>query len=104
MRGNVHDFPDPVMGNANPYGIYDVATNQGWVSVGTDHDTAGFAPFKAGIAATKTRKGLKVHDELDISSYPTGIRISDTEMNDLPILRHEFHGEWNYTLQPVTTS
>lgn len=26
-----------------PYGVYDVATNQGWVSVGIDHDTAGFA-------------------------------------------------------------
>ncbi len=39
----VHDFIDPDLGKANPYGIYDVAANTGWVSVGTDHDTAAFA-------------------------------------------------------------
>ena len=40
---NVHDFLDPDLGKANPYGVYDVAANTGWVSVGTDHDTAAFA-------------------------------------------------------------
>jgi hypothetical protein len=39
----VHDFVIPELGRANPYGIYDLANNQGWVSVGTDHDTAAFA-------------------------------------------------------------
>ena len=39
----VHDFIDKTLGKANPYGVYDVATNTGWVSVGTDHDTASFA-------------------------------------------------------------
>lgn len=39
----VHDFIDPAVGKANPYGVYDVANNIGWVSVGTDHDTAAFA-------------------------------------------------------------
>jgi Rhodopirellula transposase DDE domain len=39
----VHDFPDPAVGKANPYGVYDVAADTGWVSVGTDHDTAQFA-------------------------------------------------------------
>ena len=39
----VHDFIDPTLGKANPYGVYDVANNTGWVSVGTDHDTAAFA-------------------------------------------------------------
>ena len=38
-----HDFPDPDLGKAIPYGIYDVAANTGWVNVGTDHDTASFA-------------------------------------------------------------
>ena len=38
-----HDFPDPVLGKAIPYGVYDVAANTGWVNVGTDHDTAAFA-------------------------------------------------------------
>jgi Rhodopirellula transposase DDE domain len=39
----VHDFPDPQLGKAIPYGVYDVTTNSGWVSVGIDHDTAEFA-------------------------------------------------------------
>ena len=38
-----HDFPDPVAGKAIPYGVYDLTRNTGWVSVGIDHDTAGFA-------------------------------------------------------------
>jgi hypothetical protein len=39
----VHDFPDPELGKAIPYGVYDLGANRGWVSVGTDHDTAAFA-------------------------------------------------------------
>jgi hypothetical protein len=39
----VHDFLIPELGRANPYGIYDLASNTGWVSVGIDHDTAAFA-------------------------------------------------------------
>ena len=193
VRVNVHDFPDPQLGKANPYGVYDVAANDGWVSVGTDHDTAAFAvesirrwfsqighgaypgakkllicadgggsngyrlrAWKTQLAAlaaetgleitvcdlppgtskwnkiehrlfshismnwrgrpltshqviidligaTTTRGGLKVHAELDDYIYPTGIRISDTEMADLPITRHQWHGEWNYTLKPNTS-
>jgi hypothetical protein len=40
---NVHDFIDPKLSRAVPYGVYDVTNNVGWVSVGTDHDTAAFA-------------------------------------------------------------
>ncbi len=40
---NVHDFIDPKLGRAVPYGIYDIGDNNGWVSVGIDHDTASFA-------------------------------------------------------------
>jgi hypothetical protein len=40
---NVHDFVDKTLGKVAPYGIYDVATNTGWVSLGIDHDTAEFA-------------------------------------------------------------
>jgi hypothetical protein len=40
---NVHDFIDPKLSRAVPYGVYDIANNVGWVSVGTDHDTASFA-------------------------------------------------------------
>jgi hypothetical protein len=39
----VYDFPDKELGKAIPYGVYDVTTNAGWVSVGMDHDTAEFA-------------------------------------------------------------
>jgi transposase len=39
----VYDFIDKELGKAIPYGVYDVTANQGWVSVGTDHDTAQFA-------------------------------------------------------------
>jgi hypothetical protein len=39
----VHDFKDKQLGKAIPYGVYDIAANQGWVSVGIDHDTAQFA-------------------------------------------------------------
>jgi hypothetical protein len=52
------------------------------------------------IAATTTRAGLRVHAELDPGLYPTGIKISDTVMAALPLSRHGWHGEWNYTLTP----
>ncbi len=39
----VHDFPDKKLGKAIPYGVYDLASNEGWVSVGIDHDTSQFA-------------------------------------------------------------
>lgn len=186
----VHDFIDPELGRAVPYGIYDIADNKGWVSVGIDHDTAAFAvntirrwwhtlgkarypqakrlmitadgggsngarvrlwklelqklvdeiglpitvchlppgtskwnkiehrlfsfitknwrgkPLVSHqvivqlIGATTTKKGLAVHAELDTNSYPAGIKVSDAEMADLSIKRHDFHGEWNYTMMP----
>jgi hypothetical protein len=43
QKVRVHDFKDKELGKAIPYGVYDVANNQGWVSVGIDHDTAYFA-------------------------------------------------------------
>jgi Rhodopirellula transposase DDE domain len=44
----VHDFPDKKLGKAIPYGVYDIASNEGWVSVGIDHDTAQFAAASIG--------------------------------------------------------
>lgn len=184
-----HDFLDRQgPGKAIPYGIYDIAANTGWVSVGTDHDTAAFAvasihrwwqtvgrhdypratrllitadaggsngyrtrawkmelaalatetglditvchmppgtskwnkiehrlfshismnwrgrPLTShdvivnSIAATTTRTGLKVHAELDPGTYDTGIKVTDSDIDALPIHRHPFHGDWNYTL------
>jgi transposase len=186
----VHDFIGEA-GKAIPYGVYDLGTNTGWVSVGTDHETAAFAvntlrtwwntrgrhtypdtdrllitadsggsngnrrrtwktelatlAAETGLAisvchlppgtskwnkiehrlfsqitmnwrgrpltshetilnligATTTDTGLAVTATLDTGSYPTGIKISDREMQALPITRHEFHGDWNYTLHPT---
>ena len=186
----VHDFVDKELGRANPYGVYDMGSNTGWVSVGTDHDTASFAvetirrwwgtmgrqcypaaselmitadgggsngsrvrlwkmelqrladeiriPIHVShlppgtskwnkiehrlfsyismnwrgqplvsheviinlIAGTTTRKGLKVHAELDDSLYPTGIKVSDDEFKQIHLTRNTFHGEWNYRIDP----
>jgi transposase len=186
----VHDFVIPELGRAAPYGIYDLAQNTGWVSVGIDHDTASFAVetirrwwhamgqekypqakrlmitadgggsngsrlrlwklelqtladetgltiavshFPPGtskwnkiehrlfsfisknwrgqpltslqvivslIAGTTTRKGLKVHAEIDDSSYPAGIKVPDSEMDLINLRRDKFHGEWNYEILP----
>lgn len=43
QRVKVHDFADPQLGKVIPYGVYDLTSNRGWVSVGIDHDTAAFA-------------------------------------------------------------
>jgi hypothetical protein len=42
-KAKVYDFPSLADGKEIPYGVYDMTNNQGWVSVGTDHDTAQFA-------------------------------------------------------------
>ena len=52
------------------------------------------------IAATTTRTGLRVRAELDDSTYDTGVKISDRQMDALPLTRHDWHGDWNYTLRP----
>ncbi len=52
------------------------------------------------IAATTTATGLTVRAELDTSAYDTGIKISDRQMEALPLTRHDWHGDWNYTLRP----
>jgi Rhodopirellula transposase DDE domain len=52
------------------------------------------------IAATTTRTGLTVQAELDTGLYPAGVKISDQQMAALPLTRHHWHGDWNYTLDP----
>ena len=186
----VHDFIIPELGRAVPYGVYDIADNAGWVSVGIDHDTAAFAtnairswwklmgrerypqtksllitadgggsngsrvrlwklelqkladelgvpitvchlppgtskwnkiehrlfsfitrnwrgkPLVSHqvivqlIAATTTKTGLKVRCELDQNTYAAGIKVSDAEIEALNLTRHDFHGDWNYTIGP----
>src|SRR5918911_282859 len=52
------------------------------------------------IEATRTRTGLRVEAALDTASYETGVRISDAQLAALPLTRHDWHGDWNYTLHP----
>ena len=187
---NVYDFKDKELGKVNPYGVYDITNNNGWVNVGIDNDTASFAVesirrwwnmmgckvypeakklmitadcggsngyrvrlwkvelqkladetgleisvchFPPGtskwnkiehrlfsqitmnwrgkpltsyevvvnlIAATTTSKGLEVKCILDTNEYPKGIKIEKKQVEELDIIRDEFHGEWNYTFKP----
>jgi hypothetical protein len=56
------------------------------------------------ISAVTTTTGLAVTAALDQGTYPTGTKISNTQMKDLEdhaLTRHAFHGEWNYTLRPA---
>ena len=189
-----HDFIDQNTGKVIPYGVYDITQNQGWVSVGIDHDTAQFAVatirqwwysmgqalypeaeelmitadcggsnsyraklwkwelqqlanslgltlhichFPPGtskwnkiehrlfsqitenwrgrplvsrevvvnlIANTKTTTGLKVNAALDEGQYPTGIQVSDEQLNSIVIEHDNFHGEWNYQILPLPQS
>jgi hypothetical protein len=188
VQVKVHDFIDKELGRANPYGVYDMAADEAWVSVGTDHDTASFAVqtirrwwfgmgiqrypkarqliitadgggsnghrirlwklelsrlaqetgldihvhhFPPGtskwnkiehrlfsfitmnwrghplvshevivnlIARTKTRSGLRVRAQLDTAQYPKGTIVSDEDYSAIKLVRHEFHGDWNYQI------
>ena len=190
----VHDFAIPELGKANPYGVYDIVNNVGWVNVGIDHDTAEFAVHSVRcwwnemgeplfpnassllitadgggsngsrvrlwklelqtladelqlpitvchlppgtskwnkiehrlfsfitqnwrgkplishaviislISATTTTTGLKVGASLDVNTYPTGRKVSDAELACVNLRRHDFHGDWNYTVYPSQPS
>jgi hypothetical protein len=52
------------------------------------------------ISATTTKTGLTVRCEIDQNTYPKGVAVSDAEMAAINITRHDFHGEWNYTIKP----
>ena len=59
----VHDFIDPKLGKAIPYGVYDMRANEGWVSVGVDHDTPAFA-------VATIRRLVAAHGRADLSKGP----------------------------------
>lgn len=191
IETSAYDFPSLAEAKAIPYGVYDIAKDEGWVSVGIDKDTAMFAVnsirnwwhkmgtplysnagrllitadnggsngsknrlwkkclqdfanetglditvchFPPGtskwnkiehslfsfitmnwrghqllslqtiinlINAVKTNKGLKVKAELDQGSYEKGIKVSDDQMKEINCQKHEFHGDWNYTISPA---
>lgn len=52
------------------------------------------------IAATTTRKGLKVRSELDTHTYPAGTKVSDRELAQVKLRPDNFHGDWNYEIYP----
>ena len=52
------------------------------------------------ISSTTTTKGLKVKAKPDDTFYEKGIEIKDDEFEKISIIRDEFHGEWNYIIQP----
>ncbi len=187
---NAYDFTNQAVGKAIPYGIYDVASNMGWVTVGQDHDTSAFAVstltswwYTVGrvryprarrllicadgggsngsrvrawkielakfandtdlevtvchlppgtskwnkiehrmfsqitanwrgrpltsfqvivdlISNTTTATGLTIQASIDPNEYPIGIRYHAKEVENLPMTRHNFHGDWNYTIHP----
>jgi transposase len=53
------------------------------------------------ISATTTKSGLKIKAERDRNYYETGVQVTKAQLAALPLLRHEFHGDWNYTLTPT---
>jgi len=52
------------------------------------------------IGSTTTQTGLKIRAAADLGSYPLRVSVTDEEMRNILITRHDFHGEWNYTIQP----
>ena len=50
------------------------------------------------ISATTTTSGLTIQPAYDPNWYPRGVRITDSELAALPLDRHDWHGNWNYTL------
>ena len=54
------------------------------------------------IARTTTAKGLQVTCRLDRRKYPTGRKVTDEEINRVNLKKNKFHGEWNYTISPLT--
>lgn len=52
------------------------------------------------IGNTSTASGLEVHAWLDETTYEKGIKVSDEELSQCVIKRHDFHGDWNYEIHP----
>jgi hypothetical protein len=70
---DVHDFPNRELGKVIPYGVYDIGENNGWVSVGIDHDTAEFAVRS--IESWWHKMGMQVYpdaEELTITADAGG--------------------------------
>jgi hypothetical protein len=55
------------------------------------------------IGATRSRSGLRIRSELDRGRYPSGVTVTNAQLTTVRLERHRFHGDWNYTIYPVTT-
>jgi hypothetical protein len=56
------------------------------------------------IAATTTKKGLRIQATRDTEWYPIGVKITDAQLAAVPLAPHDWHGEWNYTVSPNAQS
>ena len=56
------------------------------------------------LSHTTTDAGLQVTAVVDHNRYPLGVKVSDDEMKKINIIRYAFHGEWNYTIKPQSSS
>lgn len=56
------------------------------------------------LSHTTTKEGLIVTAVVDKNIYPTGIKVTDQELGRCHIIRNEFHGDWNYTIMPISTN
>jgi DDE family transposase len=54
------------------------------------------------IGSTHSRSGLRVRSEIDRGRYPGGVTVTDAQMAMVRLMRHQFHGDWNYTIRPTS--
>ena len=52
------------------------------------------------IGNTRTATGLRVQAQLDTGQYPTGVKVTKSQMDEIALIPDRFHGEWNYELVP----
>ena len=90
----VHDFPIPELGRARP--LRDLR----YIGLWRGKPLISLEVIVSLIAAIRTTTGLKVHSEVDTSTYPKGVKVSDKEIAQLNLHRDRFHGEWNYEIHP----
>ena len=84
----MHDFADRTLcpfAKAIAYGVHDVADNATIIEL---------------IAATTTQTGLTTQAVYDPGWHQRGIKITNTQIEQLPLRPHQWHGEWNYTITP----
>ena len=53
------------------------------------------------IGSTTTTTGLRVRSEIDKRSYPKGVSVSAEKMDQVQLEKHDFQGDWNYTIHPI---